>query len=97
MPLDSKQKRFLRALAHPLNPVVIVGDKGLTPEVANAVTEALLAHELVKVRVAGADRDEVREAGAGLVTGCEAELVQILGKVITLYKARAKKPEIRLP
>lgn len=97
MTLNSKQKRHLRALAHPLAPVVIIGDKGLTPEVIRAVVEALEAHELIKVRVAGADRDEVREAGDGLVAGSGAELVQILGKVVTLYKGRAKKPDIQLP
>ena len=50
MSLTGKQRRFLRAEAHALSPVVMVGKEGLSDTVLNAVREALLAHELIKVR-----------------------------------------------
>ena len=97
MELTGKQARYLRGLAHPLKPVVIVGEKGVTAEVVEAAREALEHHELIKVKVAGADRDDVREAAESLVSATGAALAQVIGKTLVLYKARSKKPEIRLP
>lgn len=96
MALTGKQVRHLRALAHHRNPVVMVGDRGLTPEVDGATVEALESHELIKVKVSG-DRDDVQEAAAHLVEATGAELVQVIGKTVVLYKAREKKPAIKLP
>ena len=59
MPLTSKQARQLRGLAHHLQPVVLVGDKGVTEAVIDKVDVELENHELIKVRVA-ADRDAVK-------------------------------------
>ena len=97
MALTGKQNRHLRGLAHHLNPVVIVGDKGITAEVVQATIEALEHHELIKVRIAGADSGDVREAAEDLKAGTKAEIAQIIGKIVVLYRARKKKPEIKLP
>lgn len=96
MALTGKQARHLRSLAHALKPVVMVGDKGLTAEVERATSEALESHELIKVKIDG-DRDDVKEAAAHLAEACGAEVAQIIGKTVALYKARSKKPTIRLP
>lgn len=96
MALTGKQARHLRALAHSLNPVVMVGDKGLTDEVATATDEALEHHELIKVKVDG-DRDDVKAAAAFLTERTGSELAQIIGKTVVLYRPRKKKPEIKLP
>lgn len=96
MALTSKQNRHLRSLAHPLKAVVMVGDKGLTEEVVSAAVTALEDHELIKVRVAD-DRDGVKQVAGELATAANASLVQIIGKVVVLYRARSKKPTIRLP
>jgi putative YhbY family RNA-binding protein len=61
IPLPPKKRSELRAEAHKLNPVVIIGDKGLTDEVLAEVDRSLRAHELVKVRAATAER-EARDA-----------------------------------
>mgnify|MGYP000332855813 CR=1 FL=1 len=96
MPLSSKQARQLRAMAHALKPVVLVGDKGVTPEVIAKVGDELENHELIKVRVA-ADRDEVKAAGVTLCQATGAELAGSVGKVLMLYRRRREgKPTIRL-
>ena len=84
-PLTPAQRRELRAKAHHLEPVVTVGHHGLTASVLHEIDVALLAHDLVKVRVLGDDRD-AREAMLGQV--CETldcAPVQHLGKVLVLW------------
>lgn len=77
---------MLKARAHPLEPVVIIGGKGLTDEVVKEVDRALIAHELIKVRAPSLDR-EARDAV--LKTLCEktgAAAVQQIGKVLVLFR-----------
>ena len=97
MALSSKQTRHLRALAHSLKPLVQIGDKGLTQAVFDAVDEQLEHHELIKVKMAGAEREDVKEAAAALSGRTSSEVAQIIGRTIVLYRRRAKKPAIRLP
>ena len=94
--LTPAQRRFLRAQAHHLNPVVMVGDAGLTENVIREAKRALRSHELIKVRVFGDDR-AFRETV--LHTLCEtlaATAVQHIGKLLVLYKA-APEPKLILP
>ena len=51
MAVNDKQRRYLKGLAHPLKPVVMIGNSGLTPAVLNEIEQALSHHELIKVRV----------------------------------------------
>ena len=77
---------MLKARAHPLEPVVIIGGKGLTDEVVKEVYRALTAHELIKVRAPSLDRDA---RDAALKTLCEktgAAAVQQIGKVLVLFR-----------
>lgn len=96
MPLNERQKRHLRALAHQRKPVVIVGGAGVSDPVIAEIDIALAHHELIKVRVNAADR----EGRAGLIedilqrTG--SELVQRIGHVAVLYR-RSDKSVIALP
>ncbi len=97
MTLTGKQRRHLRALGHPLDPVVQIGKEGVTEAVARALAQALADHELVKVKLvpsAGIDRDR---AAAALASATGAEVAQILGKTILLYKPREDNPTIVLP
>jgi len=93
MQLTSKQRRHLKGLAHHLNPVVQVGDKGITSAVIAKVDEELENHELIKIRV----DSEAKIKGPILAEGTQAGLVQVIGRVVVLYRARKKKPAIRLP
>jgi len=85
-PLSTKRRSELRAEAHKLTPVVIIGDKGLTDTVVAEIDRSLKAHELVKVRAASGERD-VRDTW--LETICQrlqAHSVQQIGKVFVLYR-----------
>ena len=77
---------MLKARAHPLEPVVIVGGKGLTDEVVKEVDRALTAHELIKVRAPSLDRDARDEALKTLCEKTGAEAVQQIGKVLVLFR-----------
>jgi RNA-binding protein len=94
--LTSRQARTLRALAHHLSPIVHVGGLGVTDAVVDKLDKELEIHELVKVRVE-ADRAGVREASVRLAAGTRAEVAQVIGKTVVVYRARSKKPTIRLP
>jgi putative YhbY family RNA-binding protein len=93
--LAPSERRALRARAHALKPVVLVGHQGLTPAVLHEIDVALTAHELVKVRAPVDERDE-REA---LLQRICAELgcapVQHLGRILTVW--RPAPPEEKLP
>jgi RNA-binding protein len=97
MPLTGKQRRFLRAEAHSLQPTVMIGKEGLSETVLDATREALLAHELIKIRVlesAPLDRKEVSETLPSLVG---AELAGLIGRILVLYKRHPSKPKVGLP
>jgi putative YhbY family RNA-binding protein len=90
-PLNSKRRSELRAEAHKLTPVVIIGDKGLTDEVVAEIDRSLKAHELIKVRAATDERDA---RDVWLETICErleAHPVQQIGKVFVLYRENPKE------
>ena len=96
--LRGKQIRFLRAKAHHLKPIVIVGQNRVTANVIQHVDEALEQHELLKVRLRDAEKAESVEAASALVEGTHATLVQRIGHTIVLYRRRRKgPPTIKLP
>jgi RNA-binding protein len=96
-PLGGKQRRHLRALGHSLDPVVQIGKLGLTDGVTSALDAALEQHELVKVRV-GTECPEERNAIAErLGPSLRADVAQLLGRTILLYRRHPKKPKIKLP
>jgi putative YhbY family RNA-binding protein len=88
--LTPAERKLLKAQAHSLEPVVIVGNKGLTDEVVNEVDRALVAHELIKVRAPGLDRHEREAAFKTLCERTGAAAVQSIGKLFVLYR---KKPQ----
>ena len=97
MPLTSKQRQYLRGLAHPLEPVVRVGRAGASPSVIEETKRSLNAHELIKVRIENDDSAERKSIAAELATACDAELAGTIGKLAILYRAREEDPEIELP
>lgn len=95
--LTSKQRKYLRGLAHDLKPVVQIGQRGLTEPVARQIDGALDDHELVKVRLTAespVDRDEAA-ARLGERLGCD--VAGAIGHVLILFRAHPEKPRIRLP
>jgi RNA-binding protein len=95
--LDGRQRRYLRALAHPLKPVVQIGNQGLTPGVKQAISLALETHELIKVRVSADAEGDLDDIGAEAAKGTNAALAQVIGRTLLLYRARKKDPKIKLP
>jgi RNA-binding protein len=94
--LTSTQRKFLRAEAHSLNPVVMIGQGGLSEAVVKETERALAAHELIKIRVLNNDR-EAREAWlTEICAKTDAAPVQHIGKLLLIYKP-AKEPRIVLP
>jgi len=95
-PLPSKKRSELRAEAHKLTPIVIIGDKGLTDEVLAEIDRSLKAHELIKVRAATGERDA---RDVWLETICErleAHPVQQIGKVFVIYRENPKEVKKKL-
>lgn len=90
-PLSHKQVLAFRAEAHHLNPVVILGEKGLTDNVIKETDVALLAHELIKVRINGADREQRHLIAKDLADQCQAHIIQMIGRVIVLYRKNEDK------
>jgi RNA-binding protein len=97
MSLTGKQRRFLRAEAHSLEPTVMIGKDGLSETVVEAVRDALLAHELIKVRVLDTCPVERKEVSEQLPPLAKAELAGLVGRVLILYKRHPHKPSIVLP
>jgi RNA-binding protein len=95
--LTSKQRQFLRRLAHNLSPLVRIGKAGLTGGVVGEASSALQAHELIKVRIDVEDRAQRRDVIGHLVADTGAHLVGSVGKMAVLYRAREDDPGIRLP
>ena len=96
MGLDGKQRRKLRALGHHLAVVVQVGHGGVTAGVFAALEQALWDHELVKVKLASDDRETRKEQAGALASGTGAEVAQVLGRTVLLYKANPDEPRIEL-
>lgn len=96
MALSGKQKRQLRALGHHLDVVVQVGANGVTDGVIAATAQALEDHELVKVKIAGEDKEGRAEVIEQLASGTASEVAQTLGKTVLLWKKRKKKSKIDL-
>ncbi|MFT3714209.1 MAG: ribosome assembly RNA-binding protein YhbY [Archangium sp.] len=94
--LTGKQRRQLRALGHHLAVVVQVGADGVTDGVIGAAAAALETHELIKVKLAGEEREERLAAVEKLASGTESEVAQTLGKTVLLWKKRKKKSKITL-
>ena len=86
--LTPEERKALRARAHKLDPVVLIGAKGLTDEVVREVDNALKAHELIKVRAPSLDRGTREVAFQALCERTGAEGVQHIGKVFVLYRKR---------
>jgi RNA-binding protein len=94
--LSPEQRKYLKAQAHPLKPVVMIGAQGLTEAVIKEAERAIAVHELIKVRVLGDDRDARETYLDGLCHALGAVPVQHIGKLLLIYKP-AEKPKIQLP
>lgn len=86
--VDRDQRLALRASAHHLRPVVLLGASGLTEAVVKETDRALAAHALIKVRIPSDDRDEREQICAELAGRLGAARIQLIGKLVVLYRPR---------
>ena len=94
--LTPAQRQFLKGLAHTRQPVVMIGNQGLTAAVLKEIDQALSAHELIKIKAASNEPDTRRAWLEEICTASGAASVQQIGKVLVIYRAAAK-PVIVLP
>ncbi len=89
--MDISLKKALKARAHHLKPVVLLGAKGLTEAVVEETKVALLAHELIKVKINGAEREDRQLIATELCEQLQAELVQLIGNTAIIYRENEDK------
>jgi putative YhbY family RNA-binding protein len=82
------ERKALKARAHKLDPIVTIGGKGLTDAVIAEIDFALKAHELIKVRAGGMERDDREQAFQTICARTGAEPVQHIGKIFVVYRKR---------
>ena len=100
MKLSTKQIAHLRGIAHSLNPVVMIGNNGMTESVLKEIELNLNAHELIKVQVAGDDRDARKALYAEICAKTNATAVHHIGKQLVFYRASntvKEKAKILIP
>lgn len=91
MPLTAKLKKQFKAQAHALKPIVLIGNHGLTPNVQAEIDLALNHHELIKIRLSSEDRLTRQAMATEIIASQKAEQIQLIGKVLTIYRKAPKK------
>ena len=89
--MNTAQKQALKAKAHHLRPVILMGAKGLTPAVIDETHLALLTHELIKVKIGGVEKLERQAIADEICKNLEAELVQLIGHTAIIYRKNKDK------
>jgi len=92
--LNAAAKKALKARAHSLNPILQLGEKGLTDSVVTEIERAIAAHELIKIRAAPLNRDEREVALASICERTNSHPVQHIGKMLIVYR---QKPQAEAP
>jgi len=93
--LQGFQRKFLRGMAHDLDPLVQVGHEGITDGVVAAMEQALLDHELIKVRMH--EPEDKKAMAAELSRRADAHLCGLIGHTAIIYRPHPKEPRIKLP
>ncbi len=97
MKLTNNQKKYLRSLAHDLKPFVMIGQHRLSESVIAEIESTMLKHELIKIKLRVSDREEKQEVINKIIKLSKAELVQVIGGVLVIYKPFEDNPDIILP
>lgn len=98
--LTTKQKQYLKGLAHSLNPLVQIGKEGLSAGLITMTSKDLLHHELIKVKIGNNSGLEKNATSLLIAEKTDSILVQLIGKTVVLYKPnprKAKDKRIYLP
>lgn len=94
MKLTKEYIQILKGMAHSMKPVLIMGDKGVTESFIAEAGRAIEHHELIKIRIAGEDRDAKKAIAEEITVALGANMIQHIGNVITLFKRNHEAPKI---
>ncbi len=97
MDLTSKQRAYLKSLSGKIESIFQIGKSSLTPSFTDAVSDALEKRELVKISVLKNCADDPKELAQMVAERTHADVVQVIGKKIILYRPSRKSPKIELP
>ena len=97
MQLSKEHTKHLISLAHSRKPVVRVGQNGLTDNIVTELENALVAHELVKIKLAGSDQAGRKNMIAEFESRCTCQCIQQIGHTATVFRRNTKKPVIIFP
>jgi len=97
MKLTNNQKKYLRSIAHDLKPFVMIGQHGLSESVLSELESTLHKHELLKIKLRVTDREEKQKIVDKILLLSKAELVQVIGGVLVIYRPFEDNPNIILP
>jgi len=95
--MTSKQRAYLKGLAMDMDPIMNIGKSSVTPELVNAIDEAINKRELIKISVLKNCLDDPREIANVIAERTHSHVVQVIGKKIVLYRKNNDKPKIELP
>lgn len=96
--MTTKQRAYLKSLAMTMDPIFQIGKNSMTPELTNAVAEALAARELIKISVLKNCMDDPRALAEMVAERTHSQVVQVIGKKIVLYReGKDKNKKIQLP
>lgn len=95
--MNSKQISYLRGLAHSLNPVVMIGNNGLAESVLKEIDVNLNAHELIKIKVMGDDRELRKQMLEEICAKTNSIAVHHIGKQLVVFRQSVDKPRIVVP
>lgn len=95
--MTSKQRSYLKGLAMTMSPIFQIGKSSVTPEICEALGDALAARELIKVSVLNNCLDDPREIAETIAERTRSQVVQVVGRKIVLYKPDPKNPKYPLP
>ena len=95
--ITSKQRSYLRSLAHNIDPTVYIGKAGVTDNVIKEIDQCLEARELVKIKLQEGAELDAKTVANELAPGLRAELVQAIGRKFTLYRESKENKQIELP
>ena len=84
--LEKSFKYQLKSQAHSLKPVVLLGTKGLTQAVMDEIEQVLLVNELIKIKLAGIERDDRKNVVQTICQSVNAHFIQVIGQVATIYR-----------
>jgi putative YhbY family RNA-binding protein len=94
--LTVTERRALKAKAHPLNPVVMIGNAGLNPAVLAEIAVNLKVHELIKIRVMSDERSVRDDMLVAICTELDAAPVQHIGKILVIYRPKPVEEQIEI-